>query len=348
MCHGKNSLTYADAGVDIQAGNELIERIKPMAASTIRPGVTDALGGFGALFDLKAAGFEDPILVSATDGVGTKLRLAIDSGDLSTVGIDLVAMCVNDLICQGATPLFFLDYFATAKLDIANTTQVIKGITSGCRLAQCALIGGETAEMPGMYNNDDFDLAGFAVGAVERANVLPRNVADQDILIGLPASGLHSNGFSLIRKIIADAGLNWDDPCPFNKGSVAQNLLEPTRIYVMPVLAALNSASLNALAHITGGGLSENLPRILPEGFGAVIDLDSWRLPPVFNWMITQSGLASDEALKTLNCGIGMVLVASPDHCEPLLAALGAHNQPALKIGHVEAGHGVRYTGHLS
>ena len=249
-------LTYAQAGVDIDAGNDLVGRIKPASKSTQRSGSMSGLGGFGALFDPKAAGFSDPILVGATDGVGTKLRLAIDTGDVSTVGIDLVAMCVNDLICQGAEPLFFLDYFATGKLDVAQAAQVIEGIADGCRLSRCALIGGETAEMPGMYAKDDFDLAGFAVGAMERGTHLPAGVALGDLLIGLPSSGIHSNGFSLVRRIVADKGLTWDSPAPFGDSTLGAALLTPTVLYVNACLAALKVGGVHAMAHITGGGLT--------------------------------------------------------------------------------------------
>jgi len=294
------SLTYADAGVDIDAGNSLVEQIKPAAKSTMRPGVMDGLGGFGAMFDLKAAGFKDPILVSATDGVGTKLRIAIDTQNLDTVGIDLVAMCVNDLICQGATPLFFLDYFATGKLEVKEAAKVINGIAEGCRQANTALIGGETAEMPGMYDGKDFDLAGFSVGAMERGATLPRNVSKGDVIIGMPSSGVHSNGYSLVRKIVENSGLSWSDDCPFGEGSLAKHLLEPTKIYVNSAVAAIKTGKLNALAHITGGGLSENLPRALPEGLGANINLETWNRLPIFNWLINQAGLKESEALKHL------------------------------------------------
>jgi phosphoribosylformylglycinamidine cyclo-ligase len=265
----KDGLTYADAGVDIAAGNALVDRIRPAAARTARPGVVDGLGGFGALFDLKAAGFRDPILVAATDGVGTKLRVAIETGHLATVGVDLVAMCVNDLVCQGAEPLFFLDYFATGRLDVPAAALVIEGIAAGCRMAGCALIGGETAEMPGMYAGGDFDLAGFAVGAMERGTGLPAGIAAGDVLLGLASSGVHSNGYSLVRRIVERAGLGWDAPAPFADGTLGAELLQPTRIYVRPALAALRAGGLHGLAHITGGGLTENLPRILPEGLGA-------------------------------------------------------------------------------
>ena len=343
----KNGLTYADAGVDIDAGNELVERIKPAAKSTKRPGVMDGLGGFGAMFDLKAAGFKDPVLVSATDGVGTKLRIAIDTGHLDTVGIDLVAMCVNDLICQGAVPLFFLDYFATGKLDIDSASSVINGIAEGCRQANTALVGGETAEMPGMHEGDDFDLAGFSVGAMERGSTLPRDVADDDVLIGLPSSGVHSNGYSLVRKIVENSGLAWNDDCPFGEGELAKHLLEPTKIYIRPAVAALETGKLKALAHITGGGLTENLPRALPDGLGAEIDLNSWKRLPIFDWLISQAGLEQAEALKTFNCGIGMIAICAADDVADITAALSSEGIDPVVMGSISSGSGVQYTGSL-
>jgi len=342
-----NGLTYADAGVDIDAGNELVERIKPAAKSTKRPGVMDGLGGFGAMFDLKAAGFNDPVLVSATDGVGTKLRIAIDTGHLDTVGIDLVAMCVNDLICQGAVPLFFLDYFATGKLDIDAATDVINGIAEGCRQANTALVGGETAEMPGMYDGDDFDLAGFAVGAMERGSTLPRDVADGDVLIGLPSTGVHSNGYSLVRKIVENSGLAWNDDCPFGDGPLAKHLLEPTKIYIRPAVAALETGKLKALAHITGGGLTENLPRALPDGLGAEIDLNAWDRLPIFDWLISQAGLEPAEALKTFNCGVGMIAICSAADEAAITDALASEGIAPVRIGLIVKGEGVAYSGTL-
>lgn len=347
MSHPKNSLTYADAGVDINAGNALVDRIKPAAASTKRPGVMDGLGGFGAMFDLKAAGFVDPVLVSATDGVGTKLRIAIDTGHVGTVGIDLVAMCVNDLICQGAVPLFFLDYFATGKLDVDSAAQVIEGIAEGCKQANCALVGGETAEMPGMYAEDDFDLAGFSVGAMERGAMLPSGVSEGDILIGMPSSGVHSNGYSLVRKIVEQSGLGWDAPCPFGDGLLGETLLEPTRIYVRPAVAALATGGLHGLAHITGGGLTENLPRALPKGLGAEVDLQAWDRLPVFDWLINGAGLDQAEALKTFNCGLGMIAIAAADQADEVMAALIGEGVAAMRIGTVGAGQGVTYSGRL-
>ena len=323
MTHRPNGLTYAEAGVDIDAGNALVERIKPAAAATARPGVLAGLGGFGALFDLKAAGYRDPVLVAATDGVGTKLRLAIETGQLGTVGIDLVAMCVNDLVCQGAEPLFFLDYFATGRLEVDSAAAVIEGIAAGCAEAGAALVGGETAEMPGMYAGGDFDLAGFAVGAMERGAALPQGVAAGDVLLGLASSGVHSNGYSLVRRIVAATGLALEAPCPFGAGTLGAALLAPTRVYVRPALAALRAGGLRGLAHITGGGLTENLPRILPEGAGAEIDLDAWALPAVFGWLREEGGIADPEMLKTFNCGIGMVAVVAPERAEALADVLG-------------------------
>ncbi|PZQ50501.1 MAG: phosphoribosylformylglycinamidine cyclo-ligase [Rhodovulum sulfidophilum] len=347
MSEGPKGLTYADAGVDIDAGNALVERIKPAAKRTDRPGVMAGLGGFGALFDLKAAGFEDPILVAATDGVGTKLRVAIESGQLATVGVDLVAMCVNDLVCQGAEPLFFLDYFATGKLDPAEAATVIEGIAEGCVQAGCALVGGETAEMPGMYAEKDFDLAGFAVGAMSRTASLPRDVAAGDVLLGLASSGVHSNGYSLVRRVVERAGLAWDATSPFGGGTVAEALLAPTRIYVKSALAALKVGGVHGLAHITGGGLTENLPRVLPEGIGAEIDLDAWDLPPVFGWLRDTAGIAEAEMLKTFNCGVGLIVVVAPEKADAVAAALSEAGETVTRIGALTEGAGVRYAGAL-
>ncbi|MCH2077342.1 MAG: phosphoribosylformylglycinamidine cyclo-ligase [Rhodobacteraceae bacterium] len=341
----KKPITYAEAGVDIDAGNALVERIKPAAARTSRSGVMAGLGGFGALFDLKDAGFKDPVLVAATDGVGTKLKIAIDTGNHATVGIDLVAMCVNDLVCQGAEPLFFLDYFATGALDVDAAATVVEGIAEGCARAGCALIGGETAEMPGMYAAGDYDLAGFAVGAMERGEHLPVGVSEGDVLLGLASDGVHSNGYSLVRKIVERSGLGWDDPCPFAQGTMGQVLLAPTRLYVKSLLATMSATEIHALAHITGGGLTENLPRVLPEGLGADIDLSAWTLPPVFGWLSDQGAMAEAELLKTFNAGIGMILV-TPDP-EGARAALEAAGETVFEIGRVTAGEGVRYAGSL-
>ena len=349
-----NALTYKDAGVDIDAGNALVERIKPAAKSTNRPGVMAGLGGFGGLFDLKAAGYSDPVIVAATDGVGTKLRIANDTGLLDTVGIDLVAMCVNDLVCQGAEPLLFLDYFATGKLSVDEAARVIEGIAEGCRQAGAALIGGETAEMPGMYSDGDFDLAGFAVGAMERGQALPVATRAGDVLLGLTSSGAHSNGYSLIRRIVADSGLNWEAPCPFadgtNEGTLGEALIAPTRIYVKPVLAAIRAGGVRAIAHITGGGLTENLPRVLDTQTVSVIDLDAWELPPVFRWLMDQSGLIEAEALKTFNCGIGLALVVAPEAVEEVTLALTEAGESVQRIGELttDEGPAVHYRGSLA
>ncbi|MEL7299989.1 MAG: phosphoribosylformylglycinamidine cyclo-ligase [Pseudomonadota bacterium] len=346
MTDGKNGLTYSAAGVDIDAGNALVDRIKPAAARTARAGVMAGLGGFGALFDLKAAGYVDPVLVAATDGVGTKLKIAIDTGQHATVGIDLVAMCVNDLVCQGAEPLFFLDYFATGALDVDAAATVIEGIAEGCARAGCALIGGETAEMPGMYAAGDYDLAGFAVGAMERGAHLPSGVSPGDRVLGLASDGVHSNGYSLVRKIVELSGLGWEAPCPWADGTLGEVLLAPTRLYVRPVLSAMASSKITALAHITGGGLTENVPRVLPEGMGVEIDLGAWRLPPVFRWLAEEGGLAEAELLKTFNAGLGMVVVTP----EPAAAraALEAAGETVFTLGTVTETPGVTYTGRLT
>ncbi|WP_127900307.1 phosphoribosylformylglycinamidine cyclo-ligase [Solirhodobacter olei] len=343
----KNGLTYSQAGVDIDAGNALVERIKPAAARTARPGTMAGLGGFGALFDLRAAGYQDPILVAATDGVGTKLRIAIDTGNVATIGIDLVAMCVNDLVCQGAEPLLFLDYFATGKLEVEQAASIVEGIAEGCARSGCALVGGETAEMPGMYARDDFDLAGFAVGAMERGADLPAGVAEGDVLLGLASSGVHSNGYSLVRKVVELAGLGWDAPSPFGPGTLGAALLAPTKLYVKPALAAIRAGGVHGLAHITGGGLTENLPRVFPEGLGAEIDLGSWALPPVFRWLAETAGIAEPELLKTFNAGIGMVVVVAADRAAALESLLTAEGETVTRIGHVVKGQGVRYSGRL-
>lgn len=344
---GKNGLTYADAGVDIDAGNALVERIKPAAKRTARAGTMSGLGGFGALFDLKAAGYTDPVLVAATDGVGTKLRIAIDTGNVDTIGIDLVAMCVNDLVCQGAEPLFFLDYFATGKLDVDQATRIIDGIAEGCAQSGCALIGGETAEMPGMYHKGDFDLAGFAVGAMERGADLPSGVQAGDVLLGLGSNGVHSNGYSFVRKVVELSGLGWGAAAPFAEGSLGAALLAPTRLYVKQALAAVRAGGVHALAHITGGGLTENLPRVLPEGLGATIDLSSWQLPPVFRWLAETANMAEAELLKTFNCGIGMICVVAPDRAKALRSLLETQGETVTVIGTVTEGQGVNYRGRL-
>ncbi len=347
MTAGKNGITYADAGVDIDAGNALVDRIKPAAKRTNRSGVMSGLGGFGALFDLKAAGYQDPVLVGATDGVGTKLRIAIDTGVVDGVGIDLVAMCVNDLICQGAEPLFFLDYFATGKLDTDTAARIIEGIAEGCVHSGCALIGGETAEMPGMYPDGDFDLAGFSVGAMERGAALPEGVEQGDVLLGLASNGVHSNGYSLVRKLVEMSGLGWEEESPFGGGTLGEALLTPTRLYVKPALQAIRAGGVRALAHITGGGLTENLPRVLPEGLGAEIDLNAWDLPPVFKWMAETGGIAESEMLKTFNCGIGMIVVCAADQADDLTTLLAEAGESVARIGTVTAAPGVAYSGKL-
>ena len=343
----KNGLTYADAGVDIDAGNTLVERIKPAAKRTARSGVMAGLGGFGALFDLKGAGYVDPILVAATDGVGTKLRIAIDTGNVDTVGIDLVAMCVNDLVCQGAEPLFFLDYFATGKLDVDSATRIINGIAKGCEDSGCALIGGETAEMPGMYHDGDFDLAGFAVGAMERGADLPAGVQVGDVLLGLGSNGVHSNGYSFVRKVVELSGLGWDAASPFSDGTLGEALLAPTRLYVKQALAAMRAGGVHALAHITGGGLTENLPRVLPDDMGATIDLSSWELPAVFRWLAETANMEEKELLKTFNSGIGMIVVVAADRADEIAALLTAEGEAVTRIGTVTDQAGVAYTGKL-
>ncbi len=339
-------LTYADAGVDIDAGNALVRAIKPLAKATSRPGADVDLGGFGGLFDLKRAGFRDPILVAANDGVGTKLKIAIDTGRHSTIGIDLVAMCVNDLVVQGAEPLFFLDYFAVGRLDVATARDVVAGIAEGCRMAGCALIGGETAEMPGMYQAGDYDLAGFAVGAAERGEILPRaDIAIGDVLIGLPSSGVHSNGYSLVRKLVERAEVKWDDVAPWEpQRSVADGLLEPTRIYVRAVLAALRTTggggaggAIKALSHITGGGLAENLPRVMPDHVTARVDLSSWPRSAVMDWLQHAGQLDDGEMLRTFNCGIGMVMVADKARADDVLLALANAGEQPIIIGDVIA-----------
>ena len=333
---GSNGLTYAQSGVDIDAGNTLVKRIKPFVKATARPGADSEIGGFGGLFDLKAAGFTDPVLVAANDGVGTKLKIAIDSGAHATVGIDLVAMCVNDLVVQGAEPLFFLAYYACGALDIDVATDVVKGIAEGCRISGCALIGGETAEMPGMYRAGDYDLAGFAVGAAERGSLLPRGDAKAgDVLLALASSGVHSNGFSLVRRIVEHAGLHWSADAPFAPGTpLGTALMTPTRIYVKPLLAALKAgAGIKALAHITGGGLPENLPRVLPDTLAARIDLSAIAVPPVFGWLAKAGGVAQSEMLRTFNCGVGRVVAVEADQTDAVTAALAAEGESVTRIG---------------
>ncbi|KQV82035.1 phosphoribosylformylglycinamidine cyclo-ligase [Rhizobium sp. Root1220] len=337
---GKNGLTYSDAGVDIDAGNLLVEKIKPAVRSTRRPGADGEIGGFGGLFDLKAAGFTDPVLVAANDGVGTKLKIAIDADYHDTVGIDLVAMCVNDLVVQGAEPLFFLDYFATGKLDPDQGAKIVEGIAAGCRDAGCALIGGETAEMPGMYSSGDYDLAGFAVGAAERGQLLPSgDIAEGDVILGLASSGVHSNGFSLVRKIVGISGLAWDAPAPFAEGkTLGEALLTPTRIYVKQLLKAIrDTGSIKALAHITGGGFPENIPRVLPKHLTAEIDLSAVNVPAVFSWLSKTGGVEANEMLRTFNCGIGMIAVVSAENVVTVTAALEAEGEKVVQLGRMTA-----------
>ena len=328
---------YRDAGVDIDAGAALVDRIKPLAKSTARRGGDGALGGFGAIFDLKACGYRDPLLLAATDGVGTKLKVAIEAEKHDTVGIDLVAMCVNDLIVQGAESLFFLDYFATGKLDVAAGTDIVTGIAEGCKRAGCALIGGETAEMPGMYASGDYDLAGFAVGAVERDSILTgQDISEGNVILGLASSGLHSNGYSLVRKVVEVAGLDYEAPAPFDeKQPLGQALLEPTRIYVKSCLAAISAGGVNGLAHITGGGLLENIPRVLPDGLGADIDVTAWTLPPVFGWLAKAGGIAPKEMARTFNCGIGMAMIVEADRADELSKVLSDAGESVCVIGTV-------------
>ncbi len=351
----RNGLTYSDAGVDIDAGNLLVEKIKPAVRSTRRPGADGEIGGFGGLFDLKAAGFTDPVLVAANDGVGTKLKIAIDADRHDTVGIDLVAMCVNDLVVQGAEPLFFLDYFATGKLDPDQGAAIVGGIAEGCRQAGCALIGGETAEMPGMYAGGDYDLAGFAVGAAERGKLLPAgDIAEGDVILGLSSSGVHSNGYSLVRKIVALSGLAWDAPAPFAEGkSLAEALMTPTRIYVKPLLKAIReTGAIKALAHITGGGFPENIPRVLPKHLAAEIDLDAVKAPAVFSWLSRTGGVAATEMLRTFNCGVGMIAVIAPADVERVSAVLEAEGESVFTLGRMvaraEGAAGTSYKGTLA
>ncbi len=331
-----NGLSYADAGVDIDAGNALVEAIKPAVRSTRRPGADGEIGGFGGLFDLKSAGFSDPVLVAANDGVGTKLRVAIEANLHDTVGIDLVAMCVNDLIVQGAEPLFFLDYLATGALNVPEATSIVQGIAKGCKQAGCALIGGETAEMPGMYHNKDYDLAGFAVGAAERNQLLPtKDIEPGDVLVALASSGVHSNGFSLVRKLVEISGVSYDQPAPFAPDqTLGAALLTPTRIYVKPILNALKAAhKIKALVHITGGGFTENIPRILPENICANVNLSTIPVPPVFPWLAKTGSIATKEMLRTFNCGVGMIAIINGDDASMLVDFLNTEGENAFPIG---------------
>jgi phosphoribosylformylglycinamidine cyclo-ligase len=340
MSERPNGLTYAQAGVDIDAGAALVERIKPLAKSTRRSGAEASLGGFGALFDLKAAGYDDPLLVTTTDGVGTKLKVAIETGLHGTVGIDLVGMCVNDLLAQGAEPLMFLDYYATGKLDVEAAAAVVAGIAEGCRQANCALVGGETAEMPGMYAEGDYDMAGFCVGAVDRDKVLPR-LGDQkagDILIAMGSSGPHSNGYSLVRRIVERSGLAWDAAAPFEPGkTLAEALLEPTRIYIRSVLPHLKAGRVKGLAHITGGGLIENPPRAIADGLVPRFDWSAWSLPPVFEWLQQTGGVSDHEMRRTFNCGVGLVLIVDPHDLPEVLEGLARSEEEAWVVGELAA-----------
>jgi len=352
LSNGRNSLTYKDAGVDIDAGDALVDRIAPLAKATRRPGADADLGGFGGLFDLKAAGFRDPVLVASTDGVGTKLKIAIDTGLFADIGQDLVAMCVNDIVVQGAEPLFFLDYYATGKLSVDDGATVIAGIARACKESGCALIGGETAEMPGLYAKGDFDLAGFAVGAVEREAILPKKDTMQvgDIVIGVASSGVHSNGYSLVRRVVSDSGLAWDARAPFAGQTLGEALLAPTRLYIKSGLAAIRSGGVKGLAHITGGGITENLPRALPDGLDAEVDLAAWKPPGVFGWLSRSAGIAEREMLRTFNCGIGLVAIVAPEKADAVVAAFNDAGESATRIGVLLAGEAeakVRYRGVL-
>jgi phosphoribosylformylglycinamidine cyclo-ligase len=348
-----SGLTYAEAGVDIDAGNRMVELIKPLVRATARRGADGEIGGFGGLFDLKSAGYRDPILVASTDGVGTKVKIACETGRHDTIGIDLVAMSVNDLVVQGAEPLFFLDYFACSKLDPETGAAVVAGIADGCRQAGCALIGGETAEMPGIYQAGDYDLAGFAVGAAERGTLLPRaDMAAGDVVLGLASSGVHSNGFSLVRKVASHAGLDWKAPAPFAPGiTLGEAVLTPTRIYVKSCLAAIRQTQVvKALAHITGGGFPDNIPRVLPKGLGATIDLSRVPVLPVFRWLAQAGNVAQEEMLRTFNCGIGMILVAARKDADAIAAVLSREGENVIELGEItSAGDGtqVQYKGRL-
>lgn len=335
----KSGLSYSDAGVSIDAGDRLVDMIKPLVKSTRRAGADGSIGGFGGAFDLKAAGFKDPVLISGTDGVGTKLRIAIDTGVLDTVGIDLVAMCVNDVLANGAEPLFFLDYYATGKLDTQSAKAVISGIAEGCRQSGAALIGGETAEMPGMYEGDDFDLAGFVVGAAERDQMLPRHndMTAGDLLIGVASSGPHSNGYSLIRKIVEVSGLSWDAPSPFAEGqTLGQSLMTPTKIYIKTALPLIRDRLVSGLAHITGGGLTDNAPRMLPDTLTPDFDFEAWPRPAVFQWLQETGNVAESEMRRAFNCGIGLVLCVKPQDAPVVLERLLESGETAWVIGQLK------------
>jgi phosphoribosylformylglycinamidine cyclo-ligase len=350
MAERASGLTYAQAGVDIDAGNRMVDLIKPLVRATARRGADAEIGGFGGLFDLKGAGFRDPVLVAATDGVGTKVKIAIETGRHSTIGIDLVAMSVNDLVVQGAEPLFFLDYFACGKLDADMGAAVVKGIAAACKESGCALIGGETAEMPGVYHGADYDLAGFAVGAAERGELLPRkDIKAGDVLIGLASSGVHSNGFSLVRKVVEKSGLKWDAPAPFAPNqSLGEAVLTPTRLYVKSCLAAIRETkAVKALCHITGGGFPDNIPRVLPDGMGARIELSTIPVLPVFKWLAREGGIAQNEMLRTFNCGIGMIAVVAAADADRVTAAFRQACETVVTIGAITTSGGIAYNGSL-
>ena len=353
MAKNERGMTYAQAGVDIDAGNRMVDLIKPLVRATARPGADAEIGGFGGLFDLKRCGFKDPVLVAATDGVGTKVKIAIDTGRYETIGIDLVAMSVNDLVVQGAEPLFFLDYYACGRLEPETGAAVVAGIALGCKQAGCALIGGETAEMPGVYAGDDFDLAGFAVGAAERDGILPRNnIAEGDVILGLASSGVHSNGYSLVRKVVEKSGLPWSAPAPFApEQTLGEAILTPTRIYVKSCLTAIRTTSaVKGLAHITGGGFPDNIPRVLPTGLGARIALDGVPVKPVFKWLAAEGDIAQDELLRTFNCGIGMIVVVAQADAARVTEAFTGAGEHVVTLGdviHAEAEPRVVYRGAL-
>ena len=349
----KDPLTYAKSGVDIDAGNRLVEMIKPLVKATARAGSDAEIGGFGGLFDLKRAGFSDPVLVAATDGVGTKVKIAIETGIHDTIGIDLVAMSVNDLVVQGAEPLFFLDYFACGKLDPATGAAVVAGVAEGCRQSRCALIGGETAEMPGLYQPGDYDLAGFAVGAAERGTLLPRgDIRAGDAMLGISSSGVHSNGFSLVRKVVEKSGLAWDAQAPFDRArKLGEAVLTPTRLYVKSCLAAIRETkAVKALAHITGGGFPDNIPRVLPDGLGVTIDLARVPVLPVFQWLAKTGNIAEPEMLRTFNCGVGMIAVVDPRATDAVVSALTREGETVVRLGEVikTGAQRVAYTGRLN
>jgi phosphoribosylformylglycinamidine cyclo-ligase len=338
MAEKRRGLTYAQAGVDIDAGNRMVDLIKPLVRATARPGADSEIGGFGGIFDLKQAGYRDPVLVAATDGVGTKLKVAIETGRHDTIGIDLVAMSVNDLVVQGAEPLFFLDYYACGKLEPELGAAVVAGISVGCREAGCALIGGETAEMPGVYQGDDYDLAGFAVGAVERDAVLPRkDIVEGDAVIGLASSGVHSNGYSLVRKVVERSGIGWSAPAPFITGkTLGESILVPTKIYVKSCLTAIRSTkAVKGLAHITGGGFPDNIPRVLPKGLGARIDLAAVPVLPIFKWLADAGAIAQSEMLRTFNCGIGMIVIVSAKDVDAVMQTFTRSGEKVVTLGNV-------------